>query len=62
MVSKLKIALRTSVSTMKQIYFTALFLNFHLYAHTQTHTLLVPEMKKTKMKMEIFFTVLNLNQ
>ena len=47
---------------MKQIYFTALFLNFHLYAHTQTHTLLVPEMKKTKMKMEIFFTVLNLNQ
>ena len=62
MVSKSKIALRTSVSTMKQIYFTALFLNFHLYAHTQTHTLLVPEMKKTKMKMEIFFTVLNLNQ
>lgn len=55
MVSKSKIALRTSVSTMKQIYFTALFLNFHPYAHTQTHTLVVPETKEAKMQMEISF-------
>ena len=54
MVLKSKIALRTSVSTMKQLYFTALFLNFHHHEHTDTHTSSTRD-KRNKIKMEIFF-------